>query len=334
MNSQNRTGRTRQDMIWLSGWVFADLLLGLMVLFLVSTRGSPAPPPIPTNTPTATFTATPTATGTATPTATSTSTATTASTVRNSGTRTRTAVAIPTGTPTVLVGLSQSPYLVTFRIDPDLVPALLTGSTNAQATARTQLLAQMHSCFDQRNAEAGVVLAFGANPIPGNGNRLAEEATQLLESDFENLFNKSVMRNFHTITGDPFANGSVDVEIYFLSRPGLPNPAEELGESCTPPPRWCVGNGSAQVYVSNWDKAGALNFTLNNQSYAVNLARGNNPSYRCILANPGTVSWRAENGGLGAQGQFGLTSGKPTYLYFCNQDGHLVSDCAGASKVP
>ena len=29
-----------QDLVWLSGWVFADLLLGLAIIFLAGTRGS------------------------------------------------------------------------------------------------------------------------------------------------------------------------------------------------------------------------------------------------------------------------------------------------------
>lgn len=39
-----------RDTVWLSGWVFADLLLGLAILFLATTRGTPAPTPTQTAT--------------------------------------------------------------------------------------------------------------------------------------------------------------------------------------------------------------------------------------------------------------------------------------------
>jgi hypothetical protein len=47
-----RQRRTRRDMIVLGGWLFADLLLGLaMLFFAANTVGSPPPTPTPTATP-------------------------------------------------------------------------------------------------------------------------------------------------------------------------------------------------------------------------------------------------------------------------------------------
>lgn len=52
MNPFRRRRRTRRDMIVLGGWLFADLLLGLAMIFLVAnTAGSPPPTPTPTATP-------------------------------------------------------------------------------------------------------------------------------------------------------------------------------------------------------------------------------------------------------------------------------------------
>lgn len=52
MNPFRRRRRTRRDMIVLGGWLFADLLLGLAMIFLVAnTAGSPPPTPTPTPTP-------------------------------------------------------------------------------------------------------------------------------------------------------------------------------------------------------------------------------------------------------------------------------------------
>ena len=52
MNPFRRRKRNRRDMIVLGGWLFADLLLGLAMLFLVAnTVGAPPPEPTPTATP-------------------------------------------------------------------------------------------------------------------------------------------------------------------------------------------------------------------------------------------------------------------------------------------
>ncbi|HYH12570.1 MAG TPA: hypothetical protein VD789_09480 [Thermomicrobiales bacterium] len=52
MNPFRRRKRTRRDMIVLGGWLFADLLLGLAMIFLVAnTVGAPPPTPTPTATP-------------------------------------------------------------------------------------------------------------------------------------------------------------------------------------------------------------------------------------------------------------------------------------------
>ncbi|HWV36004.1 MAG TPA: hypothetical protein VNZ55_10230 [Thermomicrobiales bacterium] len=49
MQPYKRRRRNRRDMIVLGGWLFADLLLGLAMLFAVAnTVGAPAPPPTPT----------------------------------------------------------------------------------------------------------------------------------------------------------------------------------------------------------------------------------------------------------------------------------------------
>lgn len=49
MHPYKRKRRTRRDMITLGGWLFADLLLGLSLLFLVAnTVGDSPPPPTPT----------------------------------------------------------------------------------------------------------------------------------------------------------------------------------------------------------------------------------------------------------------------------------------------
>ena len=144
--------------VWIAGWLFADLLLGLAMLFIVSMAGMPAPTPVPN------WTATPTWTATSSPTP----------------TRTGTPTVVPTGrvtpgvpvttvppTPTPATGLNPTPFTVTFRVDPNLVPALLTSPNSAAAaTPRAQLQTQVRECFKKfLLLTDSVVLA--AQPYPG-----------------------------------------------------------------------------------------------------------------------------------------------------------------------
>src|SRR5947209_782920 len=68
MRRPDRRFRMR-DTVLLSGWLFADLLLALVVIFLAANTVGVKPQPIPTPTPTPTPTATATPTPTPTPTA-------------------------------------------------------------------------------------------------------------------------------------------------------------------------------------------------------------------------------------------------------------------------
>lgn len=64
------TGSSSRDTIALAGWLFADLLLGLGLLFFVAESKGTPPPPTPTTTATPTLTLTPTRTYTSSPTVT------------------------------------------------------------------------------------------------------------------------------------------------------------------------------------------------------------------------------------------------------------------------
>src|SRR4051794_35341427 len=91
-----------RDTMSLAGWLYADLMLGLAMLFFVFNTVGPEPLPSPTVTPTRTPTpsATPTATTTSTPTPTATETP-----IRP--TATETPIPPPTETPTVPSGLDK-----------------------------------------------------------------------------------------------------------------------------------------------------------------------------------------------------------------------------------
>src|SRR5450755_2237861 len=61
MRHRSNSKRNVSDTILLGGWLFADLLLGLMIIFLVSAQGVPqVTATVPTPTPPATIAPTPT----------------------------------------------------------------------------------------------------------------------------------------------------------------------------------------------------------------------------------------------------------------------------------
>lgn len=234
-----------RDTVSLSGWVYADLLLGLMVLFLVSMRGvSPEQlvPPSPTPTATATATLTPTATRSPVPTLSSSPSPTSTSTATRTQTPTPTATQTPTPTMTLqafVVGLNPTPYRVTLRVSPALIPGIIAGRSDVLATAQAQLRKQLSYCFRSMKGQAGMVLAFGSNPDPNVGNRLAAIVTSLLREEYKELFAReraeAVMRDYHTITSNPAENGLIELEVFFITLPTFPDVIKTYGAECTPP---------------------------------------------------------------------------------------------------
>ncbi len=245
MSSSKPPFRLR-DTVSLSGWIYADLLLGLMMLFLVSMRGATPDqlqPATHTPTPTATYTLTPT------PTPSPTAMATVTPAKAGAGTRMPTPTLVPTFTPVptatstpkaYIVGLSQTPFAVTLRINPALISDVMVGRPQARATAQAQLRTQIRYCFARIRGQAGMVLAFGNNPAPSVGERLAELATGLLNQEYPDLFpqeegRRTAIRNYHHITTDPKLNGVIDLDVFFITLPEYPDILKTYGEKCTPP---------------------------------------------------------------------------------------------------
>lgn len=84
-----------------------------------------------------------------------------------------------------------------------------------------------------------MVLAFGSNPNPSTGNKLANLATSLLREEFDNLFAQkgaeTVMRDYHTITNNPAQNGIIELEVFFINLPEFPDIIKIHGSECIPP---------------------------------------------------------------------------------------------------
>ena len=300
----------------IAGWLFADLLLGLAMLFITSMVGLSIPPPVATTTPTPTQTATPTATATAVP-------------------RTGTPggqVVTPTPTPTPGFGLSSTRFHATFRIDPSLVPDLIARPTSANANqARAQLREQLRECFKRFDgaSRAGIVLSFGGNPSAENGKQLAAIANTILKTEFPRVF--SVTEDLHSISRDAIVNGTIEMWVYFMIGPGLADATALGSHTCSTPPTWCLGNGSTQINIFNWGEAGSLYFSLGGKTYEIGYAGGENPVFRCILVNPGMHQWQANYRDWSTQGTLEIRPGEAARsLFFCVQGGRLTPACTGA----
>lgn len=233
------TDRTRRrafrDTFSLSGWLFADLLLGVAVLFLASTLGmNPNVLIPPTATPTRTFTPTPTPTVTRTPTATPTSTPTATSTATPTPTQTPTATPSPTNSPTWTPIPEQILDKESFKIDADGNVAPMTvdldafvGDRGRDAQAKEQRRFKqwlMDTLLPFADRKAGVVLTFGVSSNKNEGPRLAREVNALLRAmpepgdtvDLNKIFRGAVFRDYLDLGPQP--RGTVLMEIFFVTK--------------------------------------------------------------------------------------------------------------------
>lgn len=234
----NANGRgKRRDTILISGWVYADLLLGLMILFLASTKGvdpralTPTVPP--TATPTATLTPSPrppthTLTPTRTPVSTATPTPTPSPTPTHTPTRTPTAVAI---------GVNRVASVTMLHIPPALVAPFLRGDKDAAAQVDAHLEAQVRYCFAklQGNANAGMVLAFGYHAVAGAGNRISLAALNALDRTYPEIFSSAARENYHMITTTAAEQGIVELKIFLITAPGY---LESIPNCDVPQDQW------------------------------------------------------------------------------------------------
>jgi hypothetical protein len=243
-----RSGKRRrtQDITLLSGWLFADLLIALAVIFMVAAPvGSfaPVPPtatatPAPTQTPFPTFTPAPTQTPLPTYTPGPTQTPLPTYTPGPSPTPQPTFTPFPTFTPlptltpyatftpgpTPTRAPTQTPISVNERVL-SRQPVIVRLTTNADALlgpdgpAKEQEQDRLRDVIRQQFAgiqgqQAGIVLTFGFAPTPFEGGRLSQEVNALLQDTLPDIFGGAVMRDFHRIEADRSLRGVVEIETY------------------------------------------------------------------------------------------------------------------------
>ncbi len=346
--NRRRVFSNPQDLVWLSGWLFADLLLGLTVVFLAGTRGTspveiaaltPSLTPSPTR-PGPTYTPYPTYTPGPTPTPYPTYTPGPSPTPYPTYTPGPSPTPYPTYTPwptirpsitivpALSVGLDPAPFTVSLRADPTL---FLSASANDKRTAENQFRQQIHACLDNAaGSRVGLILGTGYNLDVTNGHALARRAMAVMREEVPTLFGSTVQKEYHALTNDPFMNGMVTLEIYFVADPKVNLPKALLGMQCQPPPRtWCQGRDSARsLVVFNYDVVPAVMFALDNQGYSVKSANGMLPNgadrtVSCIMVSPGVHTWSAGR----AAGTINVAANRdPDPIRLCSAPAQL---CAG-----
>jgi hypothetical protein len=202
-----------RDTFSLGGWLFADLMLALMVLFLASNTVTGPIAPLATST----ATATPSPTVTATPTATLTDTGTpiTGRTATFTPTSTPTHTNTPTATATFTATRTPSPTSIPCQLTLVLRKHAFTvaGSGNGNGPSASQLRKAFAPFHGQR---LGLLLTFGHESEPAQGEALASSVNKQLASLLPDLFTPATIReSYHYIdTANP---GSVDFNAYFFA---------------------------------------------------------------------------------------------------------------------
>jgi len=214
--------KARRDMVSLAGWLFADLLLGFAVLFLVAdTRSLPVQPTVtPASSPVPTTTQRSTRHVTAVRSATATAT----------GTPTRipvlpTYTPLPTHTPRPTytpwptcppVTISRDPIDVAVETN---LSAILRGSERNRAQQLEAVRRQLEPNIRPLIAEdtrAGMVLTFGNTTTsrPGDGVLLASTINSLLRDEWPRVFGDAAFQDFLSFKEEP---GLVRIQIFTLS---------------------------------------------------------------------------------------------------------------------
>jgi hypothetical protein len=201
----SRRGLPIRDTIGLAGWFFADLLLGMAMLFLVLNTAGSWPKVLPTNTPTPTLTPIPTSplTATSTPTITPIPTPEPTSTPNTSLTLTI--------EPTPRTGLDMTPVLIQVEADPAL---LITGDPETIYTLQVQINAKFKQYQDRR---VGLVITLGYHDNVASGVALANQANKVLRSTYPLVFDDAVMKAFWWSKDINHKAGVIDFEVYFLT---------------------------------------------------------------------------------------------------------------------
>jgi hypothetical protein len=203
---ERRFSRAEDAGLYLAGWLFADLLLGAMLVFLAALPGSPNAFPSPTAVPVpSTVTPTPSATSTAT----ATPARTTTQTPPPTPTPTPTASATPTASPTA--ACVRTATLTKHRYE---VPNVARGGV--MAIPDTGMLRE--TLKDVAGKQAGLVLTYVRAPGDGEGQYWSGQVNLRLREAFPEVFTaETIYEDFDYKDRSPANFGRALIEIYFVS---------------------------------------------------------------------------------------------------------------------
>jgi len=183
----------------MAGWLFADLLLGLSMLFLIANTVGPKPTPTPTFTLTPTYTSTPRPTMTYTP---------TFITAGGDGTQfVQSSTPTLTTTPLGLVGLSNPQCYAIYMSSFDMV--------GQQKTIVDELRKILP---DDEDKKAGMIIVWGNGGDSLEGRRIAQNVGGLIKRELDDSFDENTQQKFLFLdTGDKLR---VLIEVYFFTNAG------------------------------------------------------------------------------------------------------------------
>jgi len=183
----------------MAGWLFADLLLGLSMLFLIANTVGPKPLPTPTFTPTPTYTITPSPSMTLTP---------TIAIFGENGTQ-----FVPSSTPT----LTTTPLGMVGLSSPQCYAVYLT-STNNVAQQKAILDELKKILPDDEDKKAGMIIVWGNGGDSLEGRRIAQQVGALIKRELDDSFDENTQQKFLFLdTGDKMR---VLIEVYFFTNAG------------------------------------------------------------------------------------------------------------------
>lgn len=237
---RRRPGRD-SDPLGVVGWVLADLMLILVIVFIGTQLGDPnaglaeaaALPTATTTTSTTTTTAAPASTGpdestTTAPTTTSTTTSTTTTTTTEPPPKPTTTTTTTTTTTLPPKGIESGYVCVVIPAVAELVVGQQVTITDVDKTLEQTRSKLERDDWPYRGRKLGMVLTWGIAPNDQRGQAidLAEQFNQLvlvgLLDHADSGAEQIPSRNFWTGNGTP---GSIKLDIYFVAEAGLPDSA-------------------------------------------------------------------------------------------------------------
>lgn len=195
----------------LAGWLFADLLLGLSMVFLAASLSTP----FVSNTITLTATITPTETPTSTPQKTNTTVIMTrtasATNVIPSLTTVPTSTIIPSPSTIQRIGLETTPVIISISVSPEDFLAGKFDSVSSFKNKADRILSQY------KDRRVGLVITLGYHDEVRNGVRLAAKANQVLASSYPHMFDNAVTKEFWYSLDTNHPAGTIVMEVYLYT---------------------------------------------------------------------------------------------------------------------